>query len=65
MWNAPRMCNCGSGESRWAEQDAQGIFLCYVCESCEKEKLGRYRPEILSGYSQCDVDEPIEPDYSY
>ena len=28
-----------------------------------KQKLGRYRPEILSGYTQADVDEPIEPSY--
>jgi hypothetical protein len=27
---------------------------------CEAEKLAQYRPEILSGYNQGDVDEPIE-----
>jgi len=53
-------CNCGSEKNRWAESDAQGIFLCYVCEDCESEKLSKYRPEILKGYSQADVDEPIE-----
>jgi hypothetical protein len=42
--------------------DAQGIPLCKVCEKCEKQKLSRYRPEILTGYTQADVDEPIEPD---
>ena len=42
--------------------DAQGIPLCRVCDSCRKSKLSRYRPEILSGYTQADVDEPIEPD---
>lgn len=42
--------------------DAQGIYLCRVCEQCEPVKLAQYRPEILSGYSQADVDEPIEPD---
>jgi len=25
------------------------------------EPLAQYRPEILSGYTQSDVDEPIEP----
>jgi len=57
-----RTCSCGSGESRRPVNDAQGIFLCYVCTRCEPSKLARYRPEILTGYSQRDVDEPIEPD---
>jgi hypothetical protein len=33
-----------------------------VCAKCEAEKLARYRPEILTGYGQEDVDEQIEPD---
>lgn len=57
-----RSCNCGSGKPSWWENDAQGIPLCRVCEDCEREKLSKYRPEILSGYTQADVDEPIEPD---
>jgi hypothetical protein len=44
----------------WWEHDAQGIPLCRVCDKCIDEKLSRYRPEILSGYTQADVDEPIE-----
>ena len=44
----------------WDEYDAQGIFLCRVCDGCVEEKLSKYRPEILSGYSQNDVYEPIE-----
>jgi len=55
-----RECPCGSGEFPEAEYDAQGIFLCYVCDVCRKDKLSRYRPEILTGYDQSDVDEPIE-----
>ncbi len=43
--------------------DAQGIPLCKACDHCIKEKLKGYRPEILTGYDQSDVDEPIEPDY--
>jgi hypothetical protein len=55
---------CVGGEtsaepSRWAH-DAQGIPLCRVCSRCEAEKMRKYRPEILSGYDQRDVDEPIE-----
>lgn len=55
---------CPIDES-WAEYDAQGIFLVRVCDKCEKVKLAKYRPEILSGYDQSDVDEPIEsePDF--
>lgn len=55
-----RECPCGSGEFPDAEYDAQGIFLCYCCDKCRREKLSHYRPEILTGYSQADVDEPIE-----
>ena len=44
----------------WWEHDAQGIPLCKVCDNCKEEKLKSYRPCILSGYSQSDVDEPIE-----
>lgn len=55
-------CSCGSGEPREPEYDAQGIFLCYVCSQCREEKLSGYRPEILTGYDQSDVDEPIEED---
>lgn len=47
--------------SRWAK-DAQGIELCRVCDECKDAKLSRYRPEILEGYDQNDVNEPIEPE---
>jgi hypothetical protein len=49
-------------KASWWEHDAQGIPLCRVCDVCCDEKLSRYRPEILTGYSQADVDEPIEPE---
>ena len=48
------------GEGSWPEYDAQGIYLCRVCSRCERARLSAYRPEILSGYDQRDVDEPIE-----
>jgi hypothetical protein len=47
-------------DGSWWMNDAQGIPLCRVCEKCVDEKLSCYRPEILSGYTQADVDEPIE-----
>lgn len=50
------------GDGSWWAYDAKGIELCRVCEKCEREKLSQYRPEILHGYSQNDVDEPIEPE---
>jgi hypothetical protein len=57
-----RLCTCGSGlPSHW-EYDAQGIPLCRVCEDCEERQLKKFRPEILTGYNQSDVDEPIEPE---
>lgn len=51
-----------SFEPAWWVNDARGIPLCKVCDKCEEEKLSKYRPEILTGYDQSDVDEPIEED---
>tara|TARA_Y100000310_G_C20525062_1_gene735582 strand:+ start:286 stop:474 length:189 start_codon:yes stop_codon:yes gene_type:complete len=56
-------CPCGSGENSLWVNDAQGIPLSRVCPKCREEKLAKYRPEILSGYDQSDVDEPIDEDY--
>jgi hypothetical protein len=47
-------------DGSWWEYDGRGIPLCRVCEKCRKAKLAKYRPEILAGYSEADVDEPIE-----
>jgi len=59
-------CPCGSGEEGNALNDAQGIFVSYVCDKCEANVKSKYRPEIFTGYTQADVDEPIEPeDYMY
>lgn len=51
-----------SGEYMYWVNDAQGIPLAKVCSVCEEEKLKGFRPEILTGYTQADVDEPIEPE---
>jgi protease II len=57
------MIDCDhEGEHSWWEYDAQNIPLCRVCRKCVEAKLKGYRPEILTGYGQYDVDEPIEPD---
>lgn len=47
-------------DQSWWEYDAQGIPLVRVCEQCVDEQLARFRPDILEGYNQSDVDEPIE-----
>jgi len=44
----------------WWEYDYQGIELAKVCDRCVTFRLAQYRPEILEGYNQSDVDEPIE-----
>lgn len=44
------------------EHDAQGIPVFRACPDCLEEKWGKYRPEIRYGYTQADVDEPIEPE---
>jgi hypothetical protein len=54
-----KLCRCGSGKERRAEFDARGIFLCYVCDSCRKEKLSHYRPDVLTDPNYW-TDEPIE-----
>ena len=56
-----RECPCGSGLPSWWAKDAQGIPLCRVCDKCKAEKLSHYRSKILTGYTQADVDERIEP----
>ena len=56
-----RPCPCGSGEDSWWEVDARNIPLCRVCDKCQKQKLAKYRPDVLTD-SNYWSDEPIEPD---
>jgi len=53
-------CMDGHDGYSWWEYDYQGIELAKVCDRCVKFRLAQYRPEILEGYNQSDVDEPIE-----
>lgn len=62
LGESDKMCDCGSGKTRLHAHDAQMIYLCSGCETCLPEKLKKYRPEILFGYDQSDVNEPIEPE---
>jgi hypothetical protein len=61
-----KMHSCVGGhpstEPSWWLKDARGIELCRVCDLCQTEKIARYRPEIISGYDQNDVNEDIDPD---
>ena len=59
MSRIPRECRCGSGEYDRELKDGYGIFLTYVCDKCERTKLKKFRPDIMSNY---DTDEQIEPD---
>ena len=56
-----RECDCGSGLLKQAEYDARGIFLTYACDKCRRQKLSRYRPDVLSNPNYW-ADEPIEED---
>lgn len=48
-------------DGSWWEHDARGIPLCRVCPRCEKEKLARYRHDVLNDVNY-DACEDIEPD---
>ena len=52
-------CFCGSGLERRAVHDARNIFVAYVCDQCEAERLGGYRQDIFDDPNY-PADEPIE-----
>lgn len=54
-----RPCPCGSGLMSYWQKDARGIELCRTCPKCHDEKMGRYRPEVLTN-ANYDHDEPID-----
>jgi hypothetical protein len=55
-----KLCLCGSGLHRYPLHDGYDIFLTFACEKCEKEKLSKFRPDIMERYP---TDEQIENDY--
>lgn len=57
-------CPCGSGMEAFLEVDARNIPLGYMCDSCKKEKLSHFRPDVLSNPNYW-ADEPIEPEEYY
>lgn len=54
-------CSCGSGKPRREAKDARGIFLCFVCDKCEKERLSVFRPDVMTDPNY-PTTEPIEPE---
>lgn len=54
-------CNCGSNNFPFWIYDARGIPLVRVCNSCEEEKLKRYRKDVLSD-SEYECCEEIDED---
>ena len=53
-------CTCESGLDSRPIYDGYGIYLCRVCDTCEEEKLSRYRRDIFTCYT---CDESIDGDY--
>ncbi len=51
---------CNPAEA-WDEYDARGLYLCRVCDKCEKVKLSGYRSDVLTN-PQYWHDEPIDED---
>lgn len=56
-----RPCPCGSGLPREELRDARGIFCTFICDACEDEKRGRFRPDIFTDPTY-PADEPIAED---
>lgn len=58
---AVRSCPCGSGLEPEDQYDARGIFLCRTCVKCHKNKMSKYRREVLENPNY-EASEPIEED---
>ena len=55
-------CPCGSGLPRFEIYDNRGIFVTFICDSCEKTKLSKYDPRIFAEGQPYYADEPIDED---
>lgn len=58
-----RFVKGGSGLSRFALNDAAGIFCTFVCDECEREAMAEFRIEIFQDPNY-ETDEPKEPEES-
>lgn len=54
-------CPCGSGKSSWWKHDARNIPLARVCQSCQADRLSKFRSDVLMNPNYY-ADEPIEGD---
>ena len=61
MMSPPTTCSCGSGLMPSAVHDARRIFLFYVCNKCEREKMRGIRPEVMTDPNYA-ADEDIDGD---
>jgi hypothetical protein len=61
MQNNTEQCNCGSDLSAEPIFDARGIYLTRACPECRKQKLSRFRKDVLHDPNYW-VDEPIDPE---
>lgn len=61
MVSPMKPCRCGSGLPRFELFDARNIFLTFACDKCERAKLKRYRPDVLTDPNYA-ADEAIDPD---
>jgi hypothetical protein len=59
---SPNLCFCSSNPTRRPVRDARGIFCTYVCDTCETEKLARFKLEI---FTDPDYDAPDLGDDDY
>ena len=59
MRDDPNLCSCGSGKCKFPTKDGYGIFLGYMCEDCEEERMDGFRNDIMEQYK---CDEPLEED---
>jgi len=57
-----RLCQCKSGLGDYWLYDCHHIALCLVCSACEKDKRENYQPWVFTGYTDADVECPIEPE---
>lgn len=48
-------------DGSWWANDARGIPLARVCSDCIKERLAKFRPEVMTD-SDYESSEPIEPE---
>jgi hypothetical protein len=53
------LCTCGSGLPKRDLIDARGIFCTYVCDECERDRMGEFRADIFTNAAY-EAEEPID-----